>query len=328
MEKRLVVIVAMPDALTLDIIGPADVFTGANHFYPSETLKKVDVEYEVLTVSATEDLDVSTRSGIVISTKNSIYTIDKKIDTLLIAGFPSHREWKKFPKLVEWIKLKAPGIRRVGSVCIGAFILAEAGLLRNRRATTHWMNCQELHSSYEDIRVNPDPIFVKDGNIYTSAGASAGIDLSLAMVEEDHGPELALTIARYLVLYLRRPGNQSQFSNLLGQQLSSKKPILELQLWIAEHLQENLNVDRLSSRLAMSPRNFARVFHLETGCTPARYIEKLRVESGRRFLEETRFSLDEIAEKCGFGSADTMRKAFLRHLDTSPSYYRNLFGSS
>lgn len=326
MEKRLVVIVAMPDALTLDIIGPADVFTGANYFFPPEINK--DMDYEVLTVSATEDLEISTRSGILIRSKSSIYQVTQKIDTLLIAGFPGHREWKSYPKLVEWIKVNAPEIRRVGSVCIGAFVLAEAGLLRNRRATTHWMNCQELRSSYQDIDVHPDPIFVKDGNIYTSAGASAGIDLALALVEEDHGPEVALTIARYLVLYLRRPGNQSQFSNLLNQQLSSKKPIRDLQLWITGHLQENLNVENLASRLAMSPRNFARVFHIETGFTPARYIEKLRVESGRRFLEETRLSLDEIAEKCGFGSSDTMRKAFLRHLDTSPSYYRNLFGSS
>ncbi|SHF30945.1 GlxA family transcriptional regulator [Pedobacter caeni] len=326
MEKRLIVIVAMPDALTLDIIGPADVFTGANHFLPPEINR--EIEYEVLTVSATEDLEISTRSGIVIRSKSSIYQVSQKIDTLLIAGFPSHREWKRYPKLVEWIRLHAPEIRRVGSVCIGAFVLAEAGLLRNRRATTHWMNCQELHNSYEEINVNADPIFVKDGNIYTSAGASAGIDLALALVEEDQGPEVALTIARYLVLYLRRPGNQSQFSNLLSQQLSSKKPIRDLQLWIADHLREDLNVEGLSGRLAMSPRNFARVFRLETGFTPARYIEKLRVESGRRFLEETGLSLEEIAGKCGFGSADTMRRAFLRHLDTSPSYYRNLFGAT
>ncbi|CAH0193922.1 DJ-1/PfpI family protein [Chryseobacterium sp. Bi04] len=316
MKKHVIVIVAMPDALTLDITGPADVFTMAND-------QNNDINYEVHIVSPTNELEVITRSGVKILTRSILFNTKLKIDTLLIAGFPSHKKWKSYPILVEWIKKHATKIRRIGSICVGAFVLAETGLLNNKQATTHWKNSQELQDLYKEINVLSDPIFVKDQNIYTSAGASAGIDLALALVEEDQGLDAALRISRYLVLYLRRPGNQSQFSNLLSQQLSSKKPIQNLQLWIAKHLQEKLNVERLSSHLNMSPRNFARVFLSETGFTPAKYIEKLRIESCMRLLQETDLSLKEIAENCGFSNSNIMGKAFLRHFNITPSYYQS-----
>ncbi|MBB6499905.1 GlxA family transcriptional regulator [Pedobacter cryoconitis] len=322
MEQKLIVLVAIPDSLSLDLIGAADVFSCANHFH-----KDPVSNYKIVIASATKELTMTMTNGLNIHCSCSIYEIKDQIDTLIIAGFSADERWNKFPQLVEWLKTCSAGIRRVASVCVGAFILAEAGLLNGKRATTHWRHCKELNDKYEGIVVDPDPIFVKDGHIYTSAGASAGIDLALAMVEEDYDCNLSIEVARWLVLYLRRPGNQSQFSSLLSQQLSSKKPIKELQQWIASHLKEDLSVTVLAERIAMSPRNFSRVFTAETGFTPARYIERLRVESGRRYIEETKYSLDEISMECGFGSADTMRKVFLRNLKISPFDYRSLFGS-
>ncbi|WP_052496317.1 GlxA family transcriptional regulator [Pedobacter lusitanus] len=321
MGQKLIVIVAIPDSLSLDLVGAADVFSCANEY------KGGADNYRIVIVSAISSLEMTMTNGLGIHCSSSIYQLKEKIDTLIIAGFSACHQWDKFPELVSWLKQNSSVIRRVASVCIGAFVLAEAGLLNGKKATTHWKNCKELSSNYEDITVDPDPIYVKDGNVYTSAGATAGIDLALAMVEEDYDRDLSLKIARTLVLYLRRPGNQSQFSTLLSQQLSSKKPIEKLQTWIAGHLKEDLSVAVLAERLAMSPRNFARVFTAETGFTPARYIEKLRVESSRRYIEETRRSLDEIAVLCGFGSADTMRKVFLRNLKISPFDYRSLFGT-
>jgi transcriptional regulator GlxA family with amidase domain len=326
MEKRLIVIVAMPGGLAIDITGPADVFSCARQMVDSKCKDPFGVNYQLLIASPTCELNVTTDSGLVITCQTSIFDITEKIDTLIIGG--NSRERQKFPDLIVWLKAHSASIKRVCSVCIGAFVLAEAGLLRNKNATTHWMHCTELSSRFEQIRVDPNSIFVKDGHIYTSAGASAGIDLSLALVEEDFGRDISLDIARTLVLYLRRPGNQSQFSNLLSQQFSSKKPVRELQQWIQTNLKANLNVQILAEKVSMSPRNFARVFFTETGFTPAKYIERLRVEFSKRYLEETNYSLDQIARECGFGSTDTMRNIFLRTIDTTPYDYRSLFGSN
>jgi transcriptional regulator GlxA family with amidase domain len=221
----------------------------------------------------------------------------------------------------------APNVRRIGSVCSGAFILAEAGLLDGRRATTHWGWCKELAQRYPRVKVDPDPIFVRDGSIYTSAGVTAGMDLALALVEEDHGRELALRVARQLVLFLRRPGGQSQFSAQLAVQAADREPLRELQAWIADHLNQDLSVEALADRVAMSPRNFARVFSREVGVTPARFVEQARVEAARRRLEESAHGVDAIASQCGFGTAESMRRAFLRRLHVPPSAYRHRFAS-
>jgi transcriptional regulator GlxA family with amidase domain len=211
-------------------------------------------------------------------------------------------------------------------VCTGAFLLAEAGLLDGRRATTHWASCRELARRYPRVQVDPDPIFVRDGNVHTSAGVTAGMDLALALVEEDHGREVALGVARWLVLFLKRPGGQSQFSAQLSAQLAAREPIQELQAWVIENVDADLSVEALARRAGMSPRNFARVFTRETGVTPACFVETARVEAARRRLEqEGARGVEAIAAACGFGSAETMRRAFLRRVRVSPSDYRERF---
>ncbi|SHI57243.1 Transcriptional regulator GlxA family, contains an amidase domain and an AraC-type DNA-binding HTH domain [Arenibacter nanhaiticus] len=325
MSKKLIVIVATPDCLALDIIGPSDVF-GCVKNIPPNTSKLSMEGYDILIASATKELQIVTNSGLVIHCQKSLYDIKDKIDTLIIGGFSNHHKWDGYPKLIKWLKEKHHTIRRICSVCIGAFVLAEGGFLKGKKATTHWEYQEDLKMGYDDIQVESHPIFVKDGKVYTSAGASAGIDLSLALVEEDYGRKVAMQIAQSLVLYLKRPGSQSQFSTFLTQQLSSKNNIREIQEWIMEHLKENLDVQTLADRALMSPRNFARVFLKEIGLTPAKYIEKLRIESSKIYLEETDFSMDFIAQECGFGTSETMRKTFLRWLQLSPFEYRKLFG--
>jgi transcriptional regulator GlxA family with amidase domain len=228
--------------------------------------------------------------------------------------------------LIARLRRVAARPRRLGSVCTGAFLLAATGLLDGRRATTHWAFCEQLAAEHPRIEVDPDPIFVRDGNVYTSAGVTSGMDLALALVEEDHGRELALAVARWLVLFLKRPGGQSQFSAQLSAQLASRAPLQELQAWIVENVGEDLSVAALAARAGMSPRNFARVFTREVGVTPARFVETARVEAARRQLEENGGQgVDGVAFTCGFGSAETLRRAFLRTLRVSPRDYRSRF---
>jgi transcriptional regulator GlxA family with amidase domain len=226
--------------------------------------------------------------------------------------------------LSAWLKRTATGVRRLGAVCVGSFLLAEAGLLNGRRATTHWKFGRELAARHPAVRVEHEPLWVKDGNIYTCAGISAGIDLALAWVEEDCGAALAHEAARELVLFLRRPGGQPQVSVSLASQASELASIRELQIWIAEHLTGRLSVDHLASRMSMSGRNFERVFTREVGTTPSQYVLQMRVEAARRLLERTDDGLKQIASSVGFGSADVMRRAFVRLLGTTPSRFRDL----
>lgn len=215
----------------------------------------------------------------------------------------------------------------MASVCVAAFILAEAGLLHNKRATTHWAFAAELQEKYPDVKVDANPIWIQDGNIYTSAGITAGIDLALAMVEEDHGASVALDVARSLVVFLRRPGGQAQFSVSLSTQASGSKALRDLQVWMAENLNKNLSVDVLARRAAMSPRNFSRVFRKETGITPAKFAERLRVEAARRQLEQTVKAAKEIAASCGFSSSEIMRRTFLSQLQVTPSAIGSVFSA-
>jgi transcriptional regulator GlxA family with amidase domain len=248
-----------------------------------------------------------------------------KIDTLLVAGGDAIEQNEINPAAVRWLKRISPRIRRVGSVCTGAMLLARAGLLDGRRATTHWNWCQTLIKRAPRARVERDPIFVRDENVYTSAGVTAGMDLALALVEEDHGSRLALQVARNLVLYLRRSGGQSQFSAALSLQLTDRKPLLELEAWVLDNLREPLTVPLLAQRVAMSPRNFARVFTKEMKTTPAKFVERLRVEAARRRLEESRNSMEMIADECGFGNVNSMRNVFQRTLKIAPGQYRRHF---
>jgi transcriptional regulator GlxA family with amidase domain len=324
-KQKVIVIVAMPHTLLLDIAGPSDVFSVANRNIGDGNLLDF-LGYKIVVTSPHNVRSVKTRSGISVVVDENLYKLDPaQIDTLLIAGFSAKDTIEANQLFIEWLQENSNKIRRIGSICRGAFILAAAGFLDGMTATTHWEFCDDLQRCYPKVNVDPDPIFIKNGKIYTAAGVSSGIDLSLAMLEEDCGRDIALKVARQLVLYLKRPGNQSQFSMLLPNSFSNYKAFGTLQKWILENLNRPFNVEQMAEFCSMSPRNFARVFQRELKMPPGKYIEKLRVESARRKLEETYLSIEQIAEECGVGSADTLRRLFLRHLKISPNHYRRSF---
>ena len=309
----------------LNFAGPADVFSYADKCLPGSV-----AGYDVVIASPTAVRKrVKTSSGMEIHCQCCVSDITTPIDTLIIAGNdfaelnnPANNEFYK------WLsEVTEHNIRRVASICGGVFSLAKAGLLNGRKATTHWDLSERLKKSYPLVHVDSNAFFTNDGNIYTSGGVSSGIDLALALVEEDHGKDIAITVARKLVFYLSRPGFQTQFGNLLPVYESSN--IAEkLKSWFTEHLHEPLDLVRIAGHLNMSTRNFTRVFHKQTGISPAKFIEKLRVETARKYLEDTDISLEKIAERCGLGNLISMRRTFLRHLMTTPSDYRRAFRTS
>jgi transcriptional regulator GlxA family with amidase domain len=247
------------------------------------------------------------------------------IDTLMIAGGQGTRRMATDPRVIAWTRDAAERSRRVTSVCSGAFVLAAAGLLDGRRATTHWQWCDTLARLYPAVEVERDSIFVVDGSVYTSAGVTAGMDLALALVEEDLGPDVARDVAQQLVVFLRRPGGQSQFSAQIAAPPAEREPLREVQAYIAANVGADLSVPSLAERAAMSPRNFARAFRRETGMTPAAYVESVRVEQARIALEGTDAGVESIAHHCGFGTVETMRRAFHRRLGIGPAAYRSRF---
>jgi transcriptional regulator GlxA family with amidase domain len=307
---RQTVILAYQGVQSLDVTGPLEVFTAAGH--------------PTLVVSP-DGAPVRTSSGLQLVPHADLAHAPARIDTLLIAGGAGAEQACADRALCEWIAARAGSARRVASVCTGAFLLAAAGLLDGRRATTHWAAAAELARRYPRVRVDPEPIFVRDGNVWTSAGVTAGMDLALALVEEDHGRDVALTIARHLVLFLRRPGSQSQFSATLAAHTPERAGLREVQRYAVEHLAEDLSVEALAALAHMSPRHFARTFRAEVGLTPARYVERLRLEAARRRLEEGEEPAAAVAAACGFGTAETMRRVFLRALGTGPAEYRRRF---
>ena len=255
-------------------------------------------------------------------------TIKGGVDTLLVPGGNGIEAGRTQPALLKWLRKQVGASRRVGSVCVGVFLLAEAGLLEGRRATTHWAFARQLAERFPTVKVDPEPIWVKDGNVYSAAGATSGIDLCLALLEEDHGRKVALEVARMLVVFLCRPGNQAQFSVSLREQTTENRPLRDLQIWMVEHLAEDLSVPALAARAAMSERNFQRVFTREAGKAPAHYVEEIRIEAVRRKLERSTQSMEEIASACGFGSADVMGRSFQRRMKTTPADYRARFRTS
>jgi transcriptional regulator GlxA family with amidase domain len=317
MSARRVVIVAYENVQPLDVVGPAEVFHTAAHIDPpGYTVETVAPEAAPLVASA-----------IRLQPDRTVKACRGPIDTLIVAGGTGVREAADDRRLVSWVRSAAGRSRRVASVCSGAFLLAEAGLLDGRRVTSHWAACEELARRHPELTVEPDPIFVRDGSVYTSAGVTAGMDLALALVEEDLGRDVALQVARWLVLFVRRPGGQSQFSAQLAAQAAEREPLRELQSWIADHLDDDLSVPALARRACMSDRNFARAFRREIGMTPAAYVESVRVESARIALEEGADPVEAVARRTGFGTVETMRRAFNRRLGVSPAEYRNRFGS-
>jgi transcriptional regulator GlxA family with amidase domain len=315
--ERRVVVLAFDGAQSLDITGPVEVFSVASHH-------RIAVPYRVQVVGPTAG-PVTMTSGIVLQPAAAVTEVDGPVDTLVVVGGEGVHALRRDPTVVAAVRRIAAGARRVVSVCTGTFLLAEAGVLDGRRVTTHWGWCRHLAREFPHLTVEPEPIFVQDGNVYTSAGVTAGIDLCLALVEADHGRDLALSVARQLVVFLKRPGGQAQFSSHLSAQLADRDAVAEVQTWIADHLDEDLSVAKLAGRAAMSPRHFARVFRAETGVTPARFVERARVEHARTRLEESSSGVEEIAHACGFGTAETMRRAFLRALWVGPSEYRQRF---
>jgi transcriptional regulator GlxA family with amidase domain len=318
------VFVAGPGVEILDLVGPLQVFARASEMNTRANPGLPPIySVEVATISSRRSLIAN--CGLRISADKTFREVRGRVDTLLVAGGNAIEQNEINAQAVRWLKKISPRIRRIGSVCTGAMLLARAGLLDGRRATTHWNWCHTLIKRAPRARVESDPIFVRDENIYTSAGVTAGMDLALALVEEDHGSRLALQVARNLVLYLRRPGGQSQFSAALSLQLTDRKPLRELEAWVLDNLHKPLTVPLLAERIAMSPRNFARVFTKEMKTTPAKFVERLRVEAARRRLEESQNSMETIASECGFGNINSMRNVFQRALKIPPGHYRRHF---
>jgi transcriptional regulator GlxA family with amidase domain len=319
---RQVAILAYPGVQSLDVTGPLEVFDGASRLIAATG--RGEPAYEVR-LYAPASAPLETSSGLTLVPDATLGRSAPKLDTLIVAGGSGSRQAADDPALLRWVARTAVRARRTASVCTGAFILAQAGLLDGRRATTHWSAAAALARLHPGIEVDSEPIFIRDGDVWTSAGVTAGMDLSLALVEEDLDREAALTIARHLVLFLRRPGGQSQFSATLAAQQPEREPLRDVQRQVVEDVAGEHSVEAMAARAHMSPRHFARAFRAETGMTPARYVERVRLEAARRRLEETGEPIAAVAEACGFGTAETMRRAFLRTLAVGPAEYRRRF---
>jgi transcriptional regulator GlxA family with amidase domain len=315
-SRRIIVVVVSP-VDELDLVGPLQVFNSVNRLAGRPI-------YTIEVVTNTDRLKVEGEGGVLtFIAKHHFNRVQGVCDSvLLVCGLGSRSV--RDVALSAWLQKTAGEVRRLGAVCVGVFLLAEAGLLNGRRATTHWKVGRELASQYPEVRVEHDPLWVKDGNIYTSAGISAGVDLALAWVEEDCGVGLAHEAARELVLFLRRPGGQPQVSVSLASQAVEMASLRELQIWIAEHLGMRLSVEGLADRMSMTVRTFERVFTREVGTTPSQYVLQMRVEAARRLLERTDGGLKHVASTAGFGSIDVMRRAFVRLLAITPRRYREL----
>lgn len=321
-RPRRIVVLALPKSALSDLAGPYEAFVMGGKLGQLK-LKLKHPAYEVSLVSVAGS-SIATLSGLRIEGAVPLSRYKGFPDTVIVAGeADSLVPRQDHSALFRWVREAAVQSRRVCSVCTGVFCLAEAGVLNGRRVTTHWQHAGALSRKYRSLEVDPEPVFLRDDKFYSSAGCTAAVDLSLALIEEDLGVEIATEIASQTIMSFRRPGRQAQISSLLKLQMSDREPLRELQGWILEHLRLPLTVEDLAAQVHMSPRNFARSFVAAVGTTPARFLETLRLEAARRRLEETDRGVDRIAAECGFGSAEVMRRSFVRNLGVPPSAYRH-----
>lgn len=317
---RTVLVVGFAGVQALDMVGPFEVFTGASAFVAATGGDGYDVR-----VVASGGAPVHTGTGLTLVAE-PLPDPSIPVDTVVIPGGVGTHTARRDAELIAWIAAVTPTARRVVSVCTGAVLAAEAGLLDGCVATTHWAYAAELAAEFPNITVDPDPIFVRSSaKVWTAAGVTAGLDLALSLVEDDHGTEAAQTVARYLVMYLRRPGGQTQFAAPVWMPRARRTPIRDAQEAVERHPGGSHSIAELARRTAMSPRHFTRVFTEEVGEAPGAYVERIRTEAARRQLEETADTMTAIAARCGFGSAETLRRTFVRRLGVSPDQYRKTF---
>ncbi|WP_211222751.1 GlxA family transcriptional regulator [Paludibacterium yongneupense] len=318
---RNVTLLAFPDVQLLDVTGPLQVFASANELARARGLPPC---YAIQVIAQTET--VLSSAGLALLAQ-PLAAAGQGSDTLIVAGGVGVQAAAGDAALLAWMRAHAALSRRVASVCTGAFLLAAAGLLDGRRVATHWAHCARLAQAYPAVCVEPDPIFIQDGPVWTSAGVTAGIDLALALVEADAGRELALDVARELVVFLKRPGGQGQFSATLSLQGEGER-FADLHAWIAGHLTADLSLSALAARAGMSERSFIRHYRVQTGMTPARAVERIRVEAARLLLSDSTLPIKRVAARCGFGSEETMRRSLLRVMAVSPQAYRARFAAA
>jgi transcriptional regulator GlxA family with amidase domain len=324
-KPRCIVFAVYDGVSLLDLAGPLEAFRVAAAFGDPKVSR---TSYECV-VASVQGGPVKTADGVTLLAASLRSLSRKPIDTLIVPGAFVVDDVTRDRALVHWVRRRAASCRRVCSVCIGSFLLAAAGVLDGRRAATHWMHAPLLATRHPRVTVEPDAVFIRDGAIWSSAGVTTGIDLALALIEQDLGRDLAMSVARILVVYLRRSGGQSQYSAVLAAQTASESETFgKLEHWISEHLDGDLKVEALAQQVHMSPRNFARVYAAKRGRTPAKAVEAIRVDAARRRLEETDDRIESIANTCGFSNEEHMRCAFLRNIKIPPREYRTRFASN
>jgi transcriptional regulator GlxA family with amidase domain len=322
-QPRPIHILAFPNVQLLDVSGPLQVFASANVQMQENGQA---APYSPIVI-AQQDGSIVSSAGLGLHTHPLPKTPS---DTLIVAGGRGVHIALQDPQLLQWVRQQAGSARRVASVCTGAFMLAEAGVLDGHRVVTHWDSCDELARLYPALHVDPEPIFINEDSLWTSAGVTAGIDLALALVEADLGRNIALAVARDLVVFLKRPGGQSQFSTALSMQHATRSQdsrFGDLHAWILDNLASDLSVATLAAQVGMSERSFVRHYRAHTGNTPARAIEQLRVEAARRLLGDSALPIKRIADRCGFGTEETLRRSFLRAVSVTPQAYRERFST-
>ena len=321
-ERRRVLLVATPDGDPFDLIGPLTVLHDAN--WQLEFSGRPDLGYDIEVVT-NEPGTVFEVSGFRVVVDRLCYDVKGDVDTVVFEACDYEEKCLNDDRFIDWVKDIAPRARRLATACIGTYILAEADLLNHRRATTHWAACEHFQKRYADVKLDPDPIYVKDGKFYSSAGVTSILDLMLALVEEDYGSELALRVAQSMVMFLRRPASQSQFSVHLNGNVADDMKIRAVMAHVAENPDQDLSVEVLANIAKMSPRNFTRVFTREVGVTPGKFVEQSRLEAARARLEQSNLPINQVARDCGYRTTDGMRVAFDRNLGVGPSEYRKRF---